>query len=194
MEIIKDTLEFNIIVPTVVTIGKFDGFHKGHQKLISELVAIAKTKHLQSVVVTLWPHPKLVLGKGDVALLSTLDEKAREIEKLGVDAFVILDFTKQFAMLTPTRFVREVLVGQLNARHFHMGFNHHFGSGNCTLDELQAICESENPETLRAQFRQIFELTDARAKEQAVLPESVKSAISQFQIGQPKELKQLGGG
>lgn len=58
----------------------------------------------------------------------------------------------------------------------------------------QAICESENPETLRAQFRQIFELTDARAKEQAVLPESVKSAISQFQIGQPKELKQLGGG
>lgn len=58
----------------------------------------------------------------------------------------------------------------------------------------QAICESENPETLRAQFRQIFELADARAKEQAVLPESVKSAISQFQIGQPKELKQLGGG
>lgn len=134
-----------------VTVGMFDGVHKGHQKLISELVTIAKTKHLQSVVVTLWPHPKLVLGKGDVALLSTLDEKAREIEKLGVDAFVILDFTKQFAMLTPTRFVREVLVGQLNARHFHMGFNHHFGSGNCTLDELQAICESEHLSSSRGE-------------------------------------------
>ncbi len=122
----------------------FDGVHKGHQKLIGELIEIAHRKRLQSVVVTLWPHPKMVLSNhAYVQLLSTLDEKAKAIEALGVDHLIIMEFNKRVSQLSQVRFIREILKGKLNAQHLHMGYNHHFGAGKSTPEEQRQICESE---------------------------------------------------
>lgn len=138
----------------VVTVGMFDGVHKGHQQLLGELVSLARKKGLPSVVVTLWPHPKVVLSNGgDVRLLSTLSEKSEQIEQLGIDHLVILDFTQRLASLSPARFVRDILIGRLNARHFHIGFNHHFGAGKSTPEEEMKICENEGlPCTMGTQY------------------------------------------
>lgn len=126
----------------VVTVGMFDGVHLGHSQLISELKAEAARRHLPSVVVTLWPHPKYVLTGtyGSLRLLSTLDEKIEQFENLEVDHLVVLDFTQRIAAMSAATFVREILVGRLHAAHFHMGFDHRFGSGKETLEELEAIC------------------------------------------------------
>ncbi len=127
----------------VVTVGMFDGVHKGHQKLISELVGIAKQKQAPSVVLTLWPHPKTILSSNhtNVSLLSTLEEKAQAIAQLGVDHLVVMEFNNRIAQLTPLRFVKNILLDKLHAQHFHMGFNHHFGAGQTTPVEQCQICE-----------------------------------------------------
>lgn len=129
----------------VATIGMFDGVHKGHQQLISELVQIAHQQKLQSVVLTLWPHPKTILsnGRAKVNLLSTLDEKAEIIATLGVDHLVVMEFNKRVSQLTPTRFIRDILINKLHVRHLHMGFNHHFGAGNTSPDEQLQLCQAE---------------------------------------------------
>lgn len=124
----------------------FDGVHLGHRQLILELKRKASELGMPSVVVSLWPHPKMVLNGGDyssVKLLSTIDEKIQILENLGVDHFVVLEFTQRLASLTPARFVREILIGKLNAKHFQMGFNHRFGAGDCSLEELVEICNAE---------------------------------------------------
>lgn len=120
----------------------FDGVHKGHQQLISEMVSIAKRMQLPSVVLTLWPHPKTVLSNSyNVSLLSTLEEKAEAIAQLGVDHLVVMQFSSRVAQLTPLRFVKNILLDKLHAQHFHMGFNHHFGAGHTTPEEQCQICE-----------------------------------------------------
>lgn len=120
----------------------FDGVHLGHAQLISELKAEAARRQQPSVVVTLWPHPKYVLtgSYSSIKLLSTLDEKVEQLESLEVDHLVILDFTQRIAAMSASTFVREILVGRLHATHFHMGFDHRFGSGKETLGDLELIC------------------------------------------------------
>jgi len=130
----------------VVTVGMFDGMHKGHRQLIGELKEKSAELNVPSVVVTLWPHPKVVLGGNNshgINLLSTIEEKAHILEELGIDHFVILNFTQRLASLSPASFIREILIGKLHAKHFHMGFNHRFGSGKCSLEELESICSNE---------------------------------------------------
>lgn len=128
----------------VVTVGMFDGMHRGHRQLIGELKEKSAEMKIPSVVVTLWPHPKVVLGgNSNIKFLSTLEEKAQILESLGIDHFVVLNFTQRLASLSPSSFIREILIGKLHAKHFHMGFNHRFGSGSCSLDELESICKNE---------------------------------------------------
>ena len=84
----------------VVTVGMFDGMHKGHRQLIGELKEKSAELNIPSVVVTLWPHPKVVLGGNNshgINLLSTIEEKAHILEELDIDHFVILNFTQRLA-------------------------------------------------------------------------------------------------
>lgn len=147
MEVHKGIIDFSVDA-SVVTVGMFDGLHMGHRQLIGELVMKAREKGLPSVVVTFWPHPKVVLtgDYGHIKLLSTLDEKIELISELGVDHLVIMEFTKRLADMTAQRFVKEVLIGRLNARHFVIGYNHHFGSSKQTTEEEVEICRSEGLE------------------------------------------------
>ena len=132
------------IASCVVTVGMFDGVHEGHRLLLEELKREAAERGVPSVVVTLWPHPKYVLTGtyGSLRLLSTMEEKCELLSETGVDHLVVLDFTKRISAMSAMTFVREILIGKLHAIHFHMGYNHRFGSGKETLEELEAICKS----------------------------------------------------
>ncbi|MFC4001164.1 bifunctional riboflavin kinase/FAD synthetase [Prauserella oleivorans] len=112
----------------VVTIGVFDGVHRGHQALISRTVEAARQRGLPSVVLTFDPHPSEVLRPGShPAQLTTLRRKAELVEELGVDVFAVLPFTPELSRLTPDEFVHEILVDKLHAAAVIVGQNFTFG-------------------------------------------------------------------
>ncbi len=119
---------FNVVKP-VITIGIFDGLHQGHRFLISELKQKAKALGGETVIVTLWPHPRIVLQKDPDSLryLSSIAEKKVLMEKAGVDNLVILPFTREFAELDSCSFVKEYLVDRMHMQQLVVGYNHKFG-------------------------------------------------------------------
>ncbi|HAT69191.1 bifunctional riboflavin kinase/FAD synthetase [Croceibacter atlanticus] len=116
---------------TVVTIGTFDGVHIGHQKIVNRLVNHAE---LDSVILTFFPHPRMVLQQDNtIKLLHTIEEKTSVLEQLGLDHLVIHPFTKEFSRLTAQQFVEDILVNQLKAKKIIIGYDHRFGR-NRTAD------------------------------------------------------------
>lgn len=119
---------------TVVTIGTFDGVHAGHQKIIERLVKTAKNSNLESVILTFFPHPRMVLQKdSDIKLINTIEERKQILEKSGIDHLIIHPFTYQFSRLTALEFVRDILVDKLKAKKIIIGYDHRFGR-NRTAD------------------------------------------------------------
>ncbi|WP_339660697.1 bifunctional riboflavin kinase/FAD synthetase [Croceibacter atlanticus] len=116
---------------TVVTIGTFDGVHIGHQKIVNRLVNHAE---LDSVILTFFPHPRMVLQQDNtIKLLHTIEEKTSVLNLLGLDHLVIHPFTKEFSRLTAQQFVEDILVNQLKAKKIIIGYDHRFGR-NRTAD------------------------------------------------------------
>jgi len=113
---------------SIVTIGTFDGVHIGHQEIIKNLVKSASDTNNKSVILTFFPHPRMVLQKGtNLKLLTTLQEKIVLLEKTGLDFLIIEPFTKDFSRYTALDFVRDILVQQLKLKKLVIGYDHHFG-------------------------------------------------------------------
>lgn len=117
-------------VPSAVTIGSYDGVHKGHRVIISRMVSQAEHNHLRSVVVTFEPHPRRVLNPSSdmlPGLLTTLDEKIDLLSCERVDLLFVIRFTAAFAARSSEDFIRMVLVKLLGARNVIVGYDHAFG-------------------------------------------------------------------
>lgn len=112
-----------------VSLGTFDGLHRGHVAILARLLQAAKSEHRKAVAVTYDPHPQRVLASGGraPALLSTLDERLARFEAHGVDAVVVLTFSREFSRQTAEQFVEEILVGRLDSGHVVVGYDHAFG-------------------------------------------------------------------
>jgi len=113
----------------VVTSGTFDGVHLGHQKILRRLNEIKEEIQGESVLITFWPHPRLVLQKDnkDLKLLHTIDEKAKKLEELGIDHFLILPFTADFSSLSPEEFIQKIYIDGINTNRLVIGYDHRFG-------------------------------------------------------------------
>ncbi|MEM7087899.1 MAG: riboflavin biosynthesis protein RibF, partial [Bacteroidota bacterium] len=119
---------------SVVTIGTFDGVHLGHKALLKRLVDTAQKEDLDSVLLTFFPHPRMVLQKdSDLKLINTLSEKKQLLKDIGLHHLVVQPFTKEFSRLTALEYVRDILVNQLNAKKIIIGYDHRFGR-NRTAD------------------------------------------------------------
>jgi riboflavin kinase/FMN adenylyltransferase len=128
LEIINNFSNFYSSEKTFITIGTFDGVHYGHQKILQKLVAEAHKNQKKSVLLTFFPHPRMVLQKeAKIELLNTIDEKAKQLEKTGLDYLIIHPFSKAFSRTTALEFVRDILVNQLNIEKLIIGYDHHFG-------------------------------------------------------------------
>lgn len=114
---------------TVVTIGTFDGVHRGHQSVILRLEQLARDVSGESVIFTFYPHPRLVVSPGEdtLRLLTTKDEKIVQLGRLGIDHLVIFPFTPEFAKLNYNEFVRNILVDKMNIKYLVVGYDHKFG-------------------------------------------------------------------
>ena len=129
MIVIRDPLKpVDLPKGGVVTVGNFDGVHRGHQKMLGDVVRRAKSLSAPSVVVTFDPHPLKVLRPEEAPkMLQTLRQKEEAVEACGVEALVIVPFTRDFSLTPAETFVRELLVRKLAAREVHVGERFTFG-------------------------------------------------------------------
>ncbi len=143
MKTFQSIESFNAKKPTVLTIGTFDGIHIGHKKILERLIHTAEIKNLESLVLTFFPHPRMVLQKdSNIKLIHTIDERAEILENLGIQNLIIQPFSKEFSRLTATDFVRDTLVHQLNVKHIIVGYDHRFGRNRtANIDNLKEFGE-----------------------------------------------------
>ena len=128
MKILSNLSSFNETPPSFVTIGTFDGVHIGHQKVLKKLVKSAKKNNASSILLTFFPHPRIVLQKDvEIKLINTIDERIQLLKKTGIDILVIYPFDQTFANQTALNFVRNFLVAKLNIAKLFIGYDHRFG-------------------------------------------------------------------
>jgi riboflavin kinase/FMN adenylyltransferase len=130
MKIYRSIEDYNEVKRSVVTIGTFDGIHLGHKKILSRLIKSSKNKDLNSVVLTFFPHPRIILNKyNEVKMIDTLDEKIIHLNEIGIDSLVIHPFDKNFSLLSANQFIKDFLVDKLKIKHIIIGYDHRFGKG-----------------------------------------------------------------
>lgn len=129
MKIYHQLADFHPPQYSVVTSGTFDGVHLGHQKILGRLKELAARKQGETVLLTYWPHPRLILQPEDksLRLLSTLSEKVNLLEEMGVDHLIILPFTKELSQMSSEEFIREILVDKIQTKTLVIGYDHKFG-------------------------------------------------------------------
>lgn len=121
--------EFKKLDNAVATIGTFDGVHYGHQKIIKRLCELAKSTGGESVILTFFPHPRMIIDpeNQDLKLINTIDEKIKILSELGVDHLIITPFTRDFSNLSPTDYIKNILVDTIGIKQLIVGYDHRFG-------------------------------------------------------------------
>lgn len=141
MKIYEGLEGFSPIPNAVVTSGTFDGVHLGHQKIIQRIREKARSIQGETVLITFWPHPRLVLypEEHQLRLLSTFEEKASLLRQFGIDHLVTIPFTKEFSQLSSKEFIQKVLVDQIQTKVLVIGYDHRFGKNReGSFEYLQA--------------------------------------------------------
>jgi riboflavin kinase/FMN adenylyltransferase len=142
--LIRENLkDYNSTKPSVITIGTFDGVHIGHKKIINQITSISSKYNLISILLSFFPHPKMVLqNDNELKLINTIQEKEGLLNSLNLDYLIIKDFTKEFSRLSALEFVRDILVNKLNAKHIIIGYDHHFGRNRtANIEQLKEFGE-----------------------------------------------------
>ena len=129
MKIYQQLTDFHPPHFSVVTSGTFDGVHLGHQKILRRLQELASSKQGETVLLTYWPHPRLILQPQDksLRLLSPLSEKVKLLEEMGVDHLIILPFTEELSQMSSDDFIRSILVEKIQTKTLVIGYDHKFG-------------------------------------------------------------------
>jgi riboflavin kinase/FMN adenylyltransferase len=128
LKIYNSIYEFETSKKTIVTLGTFDGVHIGHNAILDKICKAAQQENLESVILTFFPHPRLIVSNNyDIKLLNTIEEKAILLEKKGIQNFIVHPFDKTFSELSPREFVTQVLVDKLNIQKIIIGHDHKFG-------------------------------------------------------------------
>ena len=180
MRIYHSIEDFPSDVNTIVTIGTFDGVHKGHQIIINRINEIAKKEALESVVLTFDPHPRHVIypDDQDLRLIHTLEEKIEALSKTGVQNLVLHKFTKEFSRTESVNFIRDFLVTKLNMKYMVVGFDHHFGKNRQgTFDNLIELSDAYGFKIEKIKPQNIGEVTISSTKiRNAILEGDCKKA------------------
>jgi riboflavin kinase/FMN adenylyltransferase len=138
LKIFNSIHDFKSTKKTILTLGTFDGVHVGHQKIIQKLIQNASDYNCESLILTFFPHPRMVLQEGsDIKLLNTIDEKTILLKKMGLDNLIIHPFDKEFSRLTAEEFVKTILVDALHIQKIIIGYDHRFGRNRlANIDDL----------------------------------------------------------
>ena len=158
--------DFKPTKKTIVTLGTFDGVHIGHQKIIEKLLQNAMEYNCESLILTFFPHPRMVLQEGsDIKLLNTIDEKSVLLDKLGLDNLIIHPFDKEFSRLSAEEFVKTILVDTFNIQKIIIGYDHRFGRNRtANIDDLILYGEKFGFEVEQISAQEINEVSISSTK------------------------------
>lgn len=138
LKIFHSINDFHSTKKTILTLGTFDGVHIGHKKILQRVIQNTENKEYESLVLTFFPHPRMVLQeKSEIKLLNTISEKIDLLEKIGVENLVIHPFDESFSRLTAEEFVKTVLTNQFHIHKIIIGYDHRFGRNRtANIDDL----------------------------------------------------------
>jgi riboflavin kinase/FMN adenylyltransferase len=166
VKIYNNVSEFDSSIPTVVTIGTFDGVHLGHRKIIKRLINSAENGHLQTALLTFYPHPRMVLQQSeDLKLINTIDERKLILEETGLEHLIVHPFTMDFSRLSAREYVEEILVKSLNAKKIVIGYDHHFGRNRtANIEDLKEFGKEFDFEVLEISKQDIEDVAVSSSK------------------------------
>ena len=171
---------------SIVTIGTFDGVHVGHQKILNQLYKTALTNELESILVSFFPHPRMVLQKeSSLKLLNTIKERTQMIEKTGISNLIVQPFTREFSRLSALDFVRDILVNQLHIKKIIVGYDHQFGRNrNATIDDLIEFGKTYDFEVIEITAQQLENVSISSTKIRNALNEGAVQTANNY-LGYP---------
>ena len=160
----------------VTTIGTFDGVHIGHQKILKQVVALAEKQGYVPVVLTLFPHPRMVLQKDDsIRLLNTIEERIELLKSHGIKEVIVKKFTKEFANLSAQDYVKQILVDELNTKQIVIGYDHHFGKNrSANITDLKSFADLYD-------FK-VEEISAQDLKDVTVSSTKIRTALNQGEV------------
>jgi riboflavin kinase/FMN adenylyltransferase len=144
LKIYHQLSEFKKLPNAVVTIGTFDGVHFGHQKIIKRLCELAKSSGGETVLLTFFPHPRMIIDpeNQELKMINTIDEKAQILASLGVDHLIITPFTRDFSNLSAGEYIKNILVDAIGTKKIIIGYDHRFGKDR--LGNIQTLVENSS--------------------------------------------------
>ncbi|WP_312900804.1 bifunctional riboflavin kinase/FAD synthetase [Chryseobacterium taichungense] len=201
MKVFKNFNDYTSQKPLALSLGMFDGVHLGHKSIIDELLKVGTENHLETAVLTFWPHPRFVFNPNeDLKLLNTLEEKKFLMEKYSIDTLFLKEFDEEFRNLTGEEFVRKILIDKLNIKYLIIGYDHSFGknkSGNFELlqrlskeldfevEQMEAINIHENNISSTKVRNALLEGNIKQANEMLGYAYSVSGTVVHGKIGYP---------
>lgn len=172
MHIFHAISDFKSVSNTVVTIGTFDGVHKGHRHILKKVTDLATSHNLASVVLTFFPHPRMVLQPGtDLKLINTIEERTSLLAQNGVENIIIHPFSLAFSRTSAHDYVKTILVDQLKAKIVVIGYDHRFGRNRSASIEQLIEYGAEYD------FK-VIEISKEEVEEVAVSSTKVREAIT----------------
>lgn len=186
MEEYLNASTFKTTKGSVITIGTFDGVHIGHRAIIDRVIHCAKQDNRTSVLLTFFPHPRMVLQeKSEIKLINTLAEKKQLLDNAGLDAFVVEPFTHKFSRLTALEYVRDILVKKLHAKKIIIGYDHRFGRNrNANIVDLRAFGKEFGFEVEEISAQQLEEVSVSSTKIRKALNEGDIATANNY-LGYP---------
>ncbi len=167
MKVFRDLHNLPQFKNSVITVGTFDGVHKGHQQILSKLNKKAKELEGESILITFHPHPRFVINPDDksLKLINTLDEKIKILAKYNIDNLVIVPFTKEFSEFSAEKYIQDFLIQNFKPKCIAIGYDHHFGKGRKgDISLLQIFQKKYNYEILKIEKEELEEITISSTK------------------------------
>lgn len=167
---------------SVITIGTFDGVHIGHRKILEKITHSAKDLNCESIVLTFFPHPRMVLQENSsIKLLNTMEEKGKLLQKIGIDNLIIHPFDKEFSQLSAEEFVKKVLVEQLQIQKIIIGYDHRFGRNRTAdINDLIVFGEKYDFEVEQISAQEIDDIAISSTKIRTALAEGTISLANEY--------------
>jgi len=193
MKIYQGLTDFHPPKNPVVTSGTFDGLHLGHQKILNRLQELAKSKGGETVLLTYWPHPRLVLqpNSNSLRLLSTFSEKVNLLREMGIDHLIILPFTEEFSQMSSEEFIGKILVDKIQTKTLVIGYDHKFGKNReGSFEYLQAHSNLFGFEIEEISRQDVDELGVSSTKIRNALTQGDIKTATKY-LGRPYEISGL---
>ncbi|MDF1699342.1 MAG: bifunctional riboflavin kinase/FAD synthetase [Saprospiraceae bacterium] len=183
MRIFRDINDLPDFKNAVITIGSFDGVHRGHQKIIKRINHLAKEIEGESIIITFDPHPRKVIYPKDnsLELLNSLEEKIALCEKYGIDNLVIVPFSIEFSQQNPREYIEKFLIGLFSPKYIVIGYDHRFGlnrEGNILL--LQEYAEEYDFDVIQIKKQELEDITISSTKVRTALKSGNIEEANQF--------------